>query len=250
MQLVLQSPTWRAPMGVRAYSSTRLGGASRGAFSFANFALRADEPAQRTAANRAALAEAIGCESLQWLQQVHGERCLAVDGGLFPAPEADALYSRRPRLGLAVLTADCLPIFLAAQGEVAMAHLGWRSLAAGLLANSLEHFRSAKTDIVAGFGPAICADCFEVGAEVRDLFLSSKQAAAIHFRPSTRAGHYYADLVEIARWQLLRLGLSAANIGARSECTYCNSRLYYSHRRDASLARIANVIAIVGVAPR
>ena len=250
MQLILQSPNWRAPMGVRAYSSTRLGGASRGAFSFANFALRAGEPAQHTTANRAALADALGCESLQWLQQVHGERCLAVDSSHFPAPEADALYSRRLRLGLAVLTADCLPIFLAAKGEVAMAHLGWRSLAAGLLANSLRHFLSAKTDIVAGFGPAICADCFEVGAEVRDLFLSSKQATQTHFRPSARTGHYYADLVDIARWQLLRLGLSAANIGACGECTYCNSRLYYSHRRNASLARIANVIAIVGLPTR
>ena len=245
MQLILRKPSWRAPAGVRAYSSTRLGGASRGALGFANFALRAAEPARLTAANRAALANSLGCESVQYLQQVHGTRCLSIDGYQFPIPEADAVYTRQPNLGLAVLTADCLPVFLAANGEVAVAHLGWRSLAAGLLARSLRHFQAPRAEIVVGFGPAICADCFEIGPEVRDIFLQSSTAACEHFRASPRSGHYYADLVAIARWQLLNLGVSAANIGAHGDCTHCNQHCYYSHRRDSSLGRIANVIVIV-----
>ena len=245
MQLIVRKPAWRPPAGVRAYSSTRLGGASRSALGFANFALRDAEPAQRTAANRAALVDKLGCESVQYIRQVHGKSCVDVDSSKFPVPEADAIYTRQPKLGLAVLTADCLPVFLAANGEVAIAHLGWRSLAAGLLAQSLQHFQAPKAEIAAGFGPAICADCFEVGPEVRDLFLQSGTAACAHFQASMRADHYYADLVAIASWQLLDLGLSAANIGAQGDCTYCNQNLYYSHRRDSSLGRIANVIAIV-----
>ena len=245
MQLILREPSWRAPDGVRAYSSTRLGGASRGALGFANFALRDAEPARLTAANRAALADSLGCESVQYLQQVHGTRCLSIASSKFPAPEADAVYTRQPNLGLAVLTADCLPVFLAANGEVAVAHLGWRSLATGLLARSLRHFQAPRAEIAAGFGPAICADCFEIGPEVRDIFLQSSTAAYEHFRASPRGGHYYADLVAIARWQLVNLGVSAANIGARGDCTHCNQHYYYSHRRDSSLGRIANVIVIV-----
>ena len=241
----MRKPSWRAPAGVRAYSSARLGGASRGAFGFANFALRDDEPAQQTAANRAALADRLGCDSVQYLKQVHGDICLSVVRSQFPAPEADAIYTRQPNLGLAVLTADCLPVFLAAAGEIAVAHLGWRSLSSSLLAHSLQHFRADRADISAGFGPAICADCFEIGPEVRDSFLQLQRARHEHFRASTRSGHYYADLVAIARWQLLRLGLSATNIGGGGDCTYCNQHLYYSHRRDASLGRIANVIVIV-----
>ena len=247
MQLIVRAPAWRGQAGIVACSSTRLGGASRGVLGCANFALRNAEPAQQTAANRAALAEKLGCESVQYLQQVHGNTCLSIDSCQFPAPKADAIYTRQPGIGLAVLTADCLPVFLAASGEVAVAHLGWRSLAAGLLARSLPFFHAAKADIVAGFGPAICADCFEVGPEVRDLFLQARMAASEHFRASPRSGHYYADLVAIARWQLLDLGLSAANIGARGDCTYCKQHLYYSHRRNSSLGRIANIIAIVAV---
>ena len=242
MQLLLRQPSWRAPDGVRAYSSTRLGGASYGALSFANFALRDSEPAQLTAANRAALADRLGCDSVQYIRQVHGNTCLSVADSKFPDPEADALYTRQPNLGLAVLTADCLPVFLAARGEVAVAHLGWRSLAAGLLARTVQHFQAAREEIVAGFGPAICADCFEIGPEVRGLFLQSNMAAYEHFRASARASHYYADLVAIARWQLLNLGLGVTNIGSRGDCTYCNQQWYYSHRRESSLGRMVNVI--------
>ena len=230
---------------MRAYSSTRLGGASYGDLGFANFALRDSEPARLTVANRAALADRLGCDSVQYIRQVHGNTCLSIASSKFPAPEADAVYTRQPNLGLAVLTADCLPVFLAARGEVAVAHLGWRSLAAGLLARSLRHFQAHRAEIAVGFGPAICADCFEIGPEVRDLFLQSDMAAYDHFRTSMRAGHYYADLVAIARWQLLNLGLRAANIGSKSGCTYCNQQWYYSHRRESSLGRLANVIVII-----
>ena len=241
MRLITTTPDWRPPEGIGAISSTRLGGASRGELAFANFSLNAGEAAATTAANRAALLDQPGLETIQWLRQVHGSTCVRVDQCHFPLPQADAAYSQSPGIGLAILTADCLPVFLATASEIAVLHLGWRSLAADLIANSLKHFRAARRSIVAGFGPAICPRCFEIGAEVRDQFLSSSQASAEHFSRSQRSGHYLADLPAIARWQLLNLGLRPGNIGNSGACTKCQPQLYYSHR-GGSRGRIVSVI--------
>ena len=241
MRLITTTPDWRPPEGIGAISSTRLGGASRGELAFANFSLNAGEAAATTAANRAALLDQAGLEAIQWLRQVHGSTCVRVDQCHFPLPQADAAYSQSPGIGLAILTADCLPVFLATASEIAVLHLGWRSLAADLIANSLKHFRAARRSIVAGFGPAICPRCFEIGAEVREQFLRSSQASAEHFSRSQRAGHYLADLPAIARWQLLNLGLRPVNIGNSGACTKCQPQLYYSHR-SGSRGRIVSVI--------
>ena len=240
MNIITTEIAWAPPKTIKALATTRLGGASRQRWRFANFGLQAGEAAEHTAANRAALTERLGDIPVQWLQQVHGNRCVELRQ-LEAAPSADAAYSDRYQLALGVLTADCLPVFLAAAGEIAIAHCGWRSLAAGLLANTLAHFRATTSAIHAGFGPSICASCYEVGPELRAEFIAQRQALAEHFKPSARAQHYHADLVAIARWQLQALGLQPDNIGARAACNRCKPELYYSHRRGER-GRMANVV--------
>ncbi len=113
-------------------------------------------------------------KAVQYLKQVHGTEVFQLRAGSTGTkPEADALYTQIPDVACGIHTADCLPVFFAdMQGtEIALAHAGWRGLAAGVIENTLEKFRANRDQIIVWFGPAIGPCHFEVGEEVRELFI-------------------------------------------------------------------------------
>ena len=126
------------PAGVSAFTTTRgIPGRSRPPFDRFNLGKRCGDEPVAVEANREALLEAFRLpRAPRWLRQVHGARvirCTDTDARQ-AEPEADAAVTSEPGLALAVLTADCLPLFLSASdgSEVAVAHAGWRGLAAGV----------------------------------------------------------------------------------------------------------------------
>lgn len=106
---------------------------------------------------------------LPWSQprQVHGRAVTVVDrpagGGGGPA---DALVSAQRGAALAVLTADCAPVVLASdEGVIAVAHAGWRGLAAGVVEAVVGQMRSlGARHIEAAIGPCIRTGCYRFGA--------------------------------------------------------------------------------------
>src|SRR5256885_1260185 len=74
-----------------------------------------------------------------WLRQVHGDRVVVVtEPGGGAGQRADAAVSARPGCALAILTADCAPVALVADGVVGVAHAGWRGLVDGVLERTVE----------------------------------------------------------------------------------------------------------------
>ncbi|HTA35361.1 MAG TPA: polyphenol oxidase family protein, partial [Solirubrobacteraceae bacterium] len=130
-------------------------------------------------------------------------------------------------LGMTVMSADCLPVALAAGGErpaVAMVHAGWRGLAAGVLESGVQALRELGDgeQLEAAIGPGAGACCYEVGAEVH---------AALGRRPiGDRAK---IDLRAIARDRLLATGV--ARVHEADACTICDAR-FFSHRREGARA--------------
>ena len=80
--------------------------------------------------------------------------------------------ARGSGLAAMVLTADCIPVALGAQGAVAALHAGWRGLAAGVLEEGVRALREVggRGDVVAVVGPCAGACCYEVGEEVHAAF--------------------------------------------------------------------------------
>ena len=148
-------PDWPAPANVRALITTRAGGASTGPFASFNLGLRTGDDPVAVAANRATL-DALLPQSPRWLRQVHGAGVVEVDG-LEGTPEADAGIARRPGTVCGVLVADCIPVLLAnrAGTSVAVAHAGWRGLAAGVIGNTIERMAVEPRNLVAYLGPGI-----------------------------------------------------------------------------------------------
>ncbi len=233
-------PGWPAPARVRAACTLRTGGASGGPFASFNLADHVGDDAAAVAANRARLRSALQLPADPlWLTQVHGCEVARFDGTARPA--ADAAVSTRPGEACAVLVADCLPVLFTDRAGtcVAAAHAGWKGLAGGVLERTIEALPAAPGTLMAWLGPCIGPTAFEVGADVRDLFIAAQADARQDFRPHAD-GRWLADL-----WSLARRRLAAAGVGAvygGQGCTYSEPRRFYSFRRDGMTGRMAALV--------
>lgn len=169
-------------------------------------------------------------------KQVHSNHVLVVQSG-GKQGEGDALISNEPGIGLAIRTADCLPILITdpKNRAVAAVHAGWRGVVCEVAAKAVEamtqHFGSKPADLVVAIGPGIGSCCFEVGPEV-----------AVQFGLS---GRTKVDLAETTRRQLRRNGVVTGQIYSSNLCTYCDGQLFESYRRDREAA--GRMTALIGV---
>lgn len=242
-------PDWPAPARVRAATTTRRGGASRGPWAGFNLGDHVGDDPAHVAANRRALMDELGLRVSPFrLEQVHSARCVNLD----TAPEGplltgDAALSHRPGVPCAVLTADCLPVLLCdrAGTTVAACHAGWRGLAGGVLRNTVRAMAVTPQALLAYLAPAIGPDHFQVGGEVREAFLASALGEAHRariraaFAPDAE-GRYRGDLHALARAELAALGTEAVYGGGR--CTFSEEGDFYSYRRDGTTGRMASLI--------
>lgn len=232
-------PDWPAPQGVRALSTTRLGGVSEGPYRSLNLGDHVGDRPEHVAENRARVASLLPAAPL-WLAQVHGNRVVdaaqADDG-----EQADASVIRSRARVCAVMTADCLPVLFCHQrGEVvAAAHAGWRGLAGGVLEATLSAMAVPSKEVLVWLGPAIGRTAFEVGDEVRAAFTASTPGTAAAFT-ARGGGKWLADLYALARIRLQERGVAAIYGGDR--CTVSEPDTFFSHRRDQVTGRMASLI--------
>jgi hypothetical protein len=257
-----------------------MGGVSAASYASLNLGDHVDDSAAAVAENRRRLkaAAALPAEPA-WLAQVHGTRVVDLDavaeldaeaeldaagklnaprGPLGPADAAftrargafgpaDAAFTRARGRVCAILTADCLPLLLAADSGdlVAAVHAGWRGLAGGVIEATVRALltvpalRVAPERLMAWLGPAIGPKHFEVGAEVREALLKDDLGAEGAFVPNAR-GRFMADLGELVRRRLAALGVRQVYGGG--QCTYADRDRYFSHRRDGVTGRQATLI--------
>lgn len=232
-------PDWPAPPCVKAVITTRSGGSSAGPYASLNLGLRSGDDAGAVAANRARLRAALPQEP-RWLRQVHGAAVVDADK-LTAMPEADASVARLPGTVCAVLVADCVPVlFTNRTGTlVAIAHCGWRGLAAGVIERTVTATGGPPDDLLAYLGPGIGPKAFEVGEEVRRAFLADHPDDADAFIPNSPE-KWLADLFLLARRRLQRVGVQRT-FGSEI-CTYSDPARFYSYRRDRTTGRMAALI--------
>jgi hypothetical protein len=234
-------PDWPSPVTVRAVSTNRHGGVSPPPYASLNLADHVGDDPAHIVENRRRLAVMAGLPAEPaWLEQVHGTTVVAAETVLTPVT-ADAAFTRAPGRPCVVMTADCLPVLLCdrAGTVVAAAHAGWRGLAGGVIAATVARMGVRPAELLAWLGPAIGPDVFEVGEEVRAAFLALDGGNAGCFQ-SSPARRWLADLYELARRQLRRLGVSAIYGG--EFCTFSEPERFFSYRRENRTGRMATLI--------
>ena len=184
--------------------------------------MRSDEGARSRLSSRMAI-------DSRWAtsNQVHGHRVVAVEAP-GPAGDADALWTSRAGLPLAVFTADCFGVVLVAPSAVGVAHVGWRGARSRVVAALREEMAAAGSSPTrAAIGPGIRSCCFEVGPEVAALF-AGHQA-------ETSWGTVSVDLPAVIESQLAGLDVWDA-----AECTL-HGPGWFSHRSDRTPQRLATI---------
>ncbi len=232
---------WPAPATVKAGCTTRLGGVSLPPYDTLNLGDHVGDDPTLVAQNRQKVIEACSfTQAPAWLSQVHGIN--VVDAATAECGvTADASYSGESGVACVVMTADCLPVLFCDQqaSVVAAAHAGWRGLADGVLEATVTSMNADVGQVMAWLGPAIGPQAFEVGDEVRDLFVSYQSSAVAAFKPSP-AGRWLADIYQLARLRLAAMGVTAIYGG--SLCTYSDAERFYSYRRDGVTGRMASFV--------
>jgi purine-nucleoside/S-methyl-5'-thioadenosine phosphorylase / adenosine deaminase len=222
------------------------------------------------------VSQRLGCGPLQY--QPAGDPS-SYDENSPHAPSGDALISDRPGILLTVRTADCMPVLLVdpARRAVAAVHAGWRGAlnriiekAAGEMCRT---FHSRPEDLMAAVGPSIRACCYEVGEEVVDAFCGTFPSGEDFFRrviatleesrmalryqtlfarqapPGHRAeaalSKLHLDLAAVACYQLEHAGVPRGQIDVADYCTACRTDLFYSYRKEGSLA--GRMLAVIGI---
>ena len=243
-------PDWPAPPNVHAIITTRGGGVSRGSYGVPphqqggmNIGLGSGDELADVTANRALLRAALPSDP-RWLNQVHG--AVVVDATQVGAGcKADASFTTAANVVCVVSIADCMPVLMtdASGRAVAVAHAGWRGLAAGVIQATTKSMRASLRDpsveLIAYLGPAIGPTHFEVGAEVVDAMQAGLPEAprAFSARPH---GKFLADLFELGRQALDQVGVT--RIYGGHDCTFSDSTRFYSFRRDRTTGRHAALI--------
>jgi YfiH family protein len=168
-------PDWPAPAQVKACVTTRAGGVSLAPFDSLNLGDHVEDSLEAVLENRRRLSQTFDIQPA-WLRQVYGVNVVKADPGR--TLEADGCWTDTPGIACTAMTADCLPALFCnrAGTRVAAAHAGWRGLAAGVLEATVDSLAVEPDDVLVWLGPAIGPQAFEVGPEVREVFMQQLPA--------------------------------------------------------------------------
>ena len=235
--------------GVKAFSTTRQGGYSKGSYGEFNINRYCGDSKEAVSRNRAMLCELLGIDDSRLVMphQVHGTEIVAVDGLSCTGQEhqdspqdsslegVDALMTNVPGICIGVSTADCIPVLLYDRKHHAASAIlaGWRGTVKRIVGKAVaamtNTYGTHPTDLIAQIGPGIHVESFEVGDEVYNAFADEGFEMELISRKYDSKWHI--DLPACNRYQLLASGIPATRIAVSPICTYRHPDIYFSARR-------------------
>ncbi|WP_024861926.1 polyphenol oxidase family protein [Ruminococcus flavefaciens] len=149
--------------------------------------------------------------------------------------KVDGLVTAEKGIVLSIIAADCVPVYLIDnRAEVAgLLHCGRKSAAGVLLHNAIERMKelgAVPSEIQVTIGPHICADCYEVGEEVRAEYAKAFAPKELESIFELQGESLHLSLRSAIRLKAAAEGISSQNITAINCCTCCHKE-YYSYRR-------------------
>lgn len=222
----------------------RHGGVSKGSMGTLNVGGSTSDAPQNVETNRELMRKALHVPKLIFPNQTHGMNVQRVTSkNIDKVPQADAVFTTEKNLALGVTHADCqAAIFYDPVHEaVAAVHAGWRGMAQNIYARTLEAMQreigTQPQNLIVCISPSLGPDHAEYKNYKQEL---PQDFWAFQPKPN------YFDFWAISRKQLSALGILDKNIEITEICTHCQSKDYFSHRREKDTGRHGTVVALKG----
>jgi YfiH family protein len=244
--------------GVRHFVTDRSSGGP-GEFTL-SYSSTPDKEAVRR--NRSLVAGALGVPAAHLFlpSQVHKTRILEVTAGTTKEElmETDALITDKPGIGIAVMSADCVPILIYDRKHQAVGavHSGWRGTVARILEKTLAamhaRYGTRGEDVLAAIGPSASQDSYEVGEEVinevaqafgKDSGLLIPQPIAIGATGKLE-NKAKLDLWKANTLQLREFGVPESAIEVSDLCTVRNNEYFFSARKGDAGRFAAGIVLV------
>jgi YfiH family protein len=245
--------------------TTTRGGVSSGPYTSLNLSFSVGDDAASVLANRRRVAAAVGADLADFVfaRQVHGARAqvvgagdrgagaLSLDGAI---PDADALVTSDPGTVLAILVGDCVPVVLLdpVARVLACVHAGWRGTVSGATAAALAAMATLGAErrrVLAGLGPAIASDRYQVGDEVAEQVSRAFDGAPASLLRPDGPGKWLLDLWEANRRGLNEAGVPDHQIHVAAMPTGPAPGLFFSDRTARPCGRFALVARLTPADP-
>jgi YfiH family protein len=213
---------------IEAFVTGRGGGVSVGAYESLNISLSVGDDPEAVLENRRRVARAMGADlgDFVFTRQVHGAGVRVASAqdrgsGAFAVdqqvPEADALVTADPSVVLAILAADCVPVVLydPLAHVLACVHSGWRGTVARVseaAVAAMGALGASPENVIAGIGPAIGAERYQVGAEVAAAVDGAFGDEAGAVMRTDGNGRWLLDLPAANRLVLREAGVADGNV--------------------------------------
>lgn len=221
---------------------TRQGGVSPAPWASLNLGGTVGDGRDNVVENRRRIFDLLGrpVDSIFDSWQVHGREVICADQPRplnSPHQKADAILTSRPEITLFMRFADCVPILLfdPVQQVAGIIHAGWRGTVDRAAEAGVQKMQacygSRPENILAGIGPSICVDHYEIGqgpdvvAAVRAAF--GRDAEAVLYQKN--------DSIHFDLWKANQIVLEASGVRQVEQaelCTCCHNQEWFSHRAE------------------
>jgi hypothetical protein len=219
---------------------TRRGGVSPAPWHSLNLGGSVGDDPARVVENRLRVFNALGRppKSIHDAWLVHSAEIVYADSPRpldAPSPRADIIFTDNPDVSLFMRFGDCAPILIhdPVRKVVGIAHAGWmgtlRGVAGAAVLGMRERYGCRPENIVAGIGPSICVDHYEVGTEVISQFEENHPQDSHRIFQQNGSG-IHLDLWTANELQLKRAGVEQVQVSG--VCTACHLDDWFSHRAE------------------
>jgi YfiH family protein len=226
---------------------TRRGGVSPAPWASLNHGGTNGDARENVVENRRRMFDVFGLpvDSIFDCWQVHGRDVLCAEAARpldSPHQKADGILTNRQKVTLVMRFADCVPVLLydPIRHVTGIVHAGWQGTALRAVAAAVEQMQavygSRPEDILAGIGPSICVDHYEVGRgtevveAIRRGYGKDAQAVLV-----ARSGSQGQPTVHLDLWKANQIALEAAGVQKIEQtqiCTASDTIDWYSHRAE------------------
>lgn len=190
-------------------------------------------------------------KKIKFVKQIHSSKIINVNDDNFnKIHEGDGIITKNKNIALAILTADCVPIFIFDKKKkmICCLHSGWKGALYNIVEKGIKIFNKNKInnkDIIVIIGPCLSKKNFEVSLNFKNKFIKKDSRYSFYFKCKNKKKDIF-DMRGIINFQFKKLGVK--NLYNIRKDTYSNDSTFFSHRRAThnkklSTGRMINVIS-------